>query len=121
LRARVTDPAGQALMAFIENKDRERFDTLYAALPEQMRRDMEGMDPSRLDLSQLKARLILVHGLGDDIIPYVESLGLHRAAPAGQSRLYRVKGLNHVTMGKPGLLDVLQMLSAVTALLRERA
>lgn len=121
VRHRVTDPAGEALMAFIENTDREKFDGLYAALPDRMRRDMEGMDPSRLDLSQLRARLILVHGLGDDIIPYVESLGLHRAAPKGQSRFYRVQGLNHVTMAKPGPLDAWQMLSAVTHLLQERA
>ena len=121
LDAQVTDPAGRALLAFVSNTDPERFDPLCAALPEPMRTDLDAMDVARQDLTGLLARLILVHGVDDDLIPYVESVALHRAVPAGRSRVYVVRGLNHVNMGRPGLIDAWRLLSAVTALLDERA
>jgi hypothetical protein len=120
LVAEVADPAGHALLAFCRNTDPARFDELHAALPAPMREDLAAMDVARQDLSGLHARLILVHGLDDDLIPYVESQALHRAAPPGRSRVYLVRGLNHVNMGRPGPLDAWRLLSSVTALLAER-
>ena len=120
LDAQVLDPAGRALLAFITNEDPARFDAMHDALPAPMREDLAAMDVARQDLSGLRARLILVHGVDDDLIPYAESQALHRAVPAGRSRVYLVRGLNHVNMGKPGLIDAWRLLSAVTALLAER-
>ncbi len=120
LVAQLTDPTGRALLAFVSNCDPARFDALYAALSEPMRIDIASMDVARQDLSGLRARLILVHGVDDDLIPYTESQALHRAARPGLSRLYLVRGLNHVNMGRPGPLDAWRLLSSVTALLAER-
>lgn len=116
----VVEPGARALLAFVTNTDSERFEDLHAALPERIRADLDAMDVARQDLSGLRARLVLVHGVDDDLIPYVESQALHRAAPAGLSRFYPVNGLNHVNMGRPGPLDAWRLLSAVTALLNER-
>lgn len=121
LEPQVTDPAGRALLAFITNTDPARFDERLAALPEGMRADLASMDVASQDLSGLRAHLILVHGVDDDLIPYVESQALHRAMPPGRSRVYLVRGLYHVSMGRPGVLDAWRLLSSVTALLAERA
>lgn len=116
----VAEPGARALLDLVTNTDPARFDALYAALPARIRDDIAAMDVARQDLSGLRARLVLVHGVDDDLIPYAESQALHRAAPPGQSRFYPVNGLNHVNMGRPGPLDAWRLLSAVTALLHER-
>lgn len=120
LVAELTDPGARALLTLIENTDRDAFQRLFDALPGPMREDLLAMDLSRCDVSALKARLILVHGYEDNIIPYVESLALYRRAPAGRKRLYLINGLGHVTMGKFGPLDAWGLLSSLTALLDEQ-
>jgi predicted esterase len=41
-----------------------------------MRREMDGLNPAARDLRQLEAKMILIHGRGDNIIPYTESIAL---------------------------------------------
>lgn len=120
LQAQVQDPDAQALLNLIHNTDAARFDALVEALPKAMANDLHELNVARRDLSTLRARLILVHGYEDNLIPYVQSQALHRSAPAGQSHLYLVRGLRHVTMERPGPLSIWRLLNSVSALLAER-
>ncbi|UWZ77909.1 alpha/beta hydrolase [Geoalkalibacter halelectricus] len=110
---------GLALYRFITNEDRERAPELIAALPEFLRRDIDALNLADKDLGSLRARLILIHGLDDPIIPYTESRALKKALPAGQVDLFLVRGLMHVDV-TPGLVGSWRMWRSVTALLRER-
>lgn len=120
LEARLEDPAARLLLDFVHRNSREVYEERFASLPAPMRQDLHALDVAPRDLSPLKARLILVHGLIDNLIPPVQSQRLHLAVPAGRSHLYLVGGLRHVTMVKPGPVGVWQMLRSVTDLLRER-
>lgn len=88
-----------AVYALAVNTDPARFDELYARLPPAMRADIDQLDLARHDLKSLKARLILVHGRNDNLIPYPESLALAAAVPEGQARVFLIQGvLGHVDL-----------------------
>ena len=70
-------------------------------------------------LSDLRARLILIHGRKDDMIPYTESIRFHRALADGQSGLFVVDGLLHVEL-QLGLWDKRRPVQAVHEMLKER-
>jgi hypothetical protein len=54
----------------------------------------------------LKARLILVHGRNDNLIPWPESLALAAAVPQGQARVFLIQRvLGHVDLSVSGLLS----------------
>jgi len=90
---------GRAVHAFITNRDPTRFDALFAALPASMRQDLEGLDVSRQDLGRLGARLILVHGRRDRLIPYTESQALAAAVRPQQAELFLINhALGHVDL-----------------------
>ncbi len=72
------------------------------------------------DLSGLRARLILVHGLDDDVIRYSESVALVNALPPEQTRLFLLNGLFHVVTDAR-VVDGWQLWRAIDALLAERA
>lgn len=110
---------GKALYRFIVNEDRERVPALIANLPEFLRRDIGALNLADKDLQKLQARLILIHGLDDPIIPHSESRKLKAALPAGQADLFLVRGLMHVDV-TPGIIGSWRMWRAVMALLRER-
>jgi alpha-beta hydrolase superfamily lysophospholipase len=87
------------------NDDPARFAELYARLPEGMRADIDQLDLARRDLAPLKARLILLHGRNDNLIPWTESLALAAAVPAGQARVFLIRRLlGHVDLSAPDLL-----------------
>jgi len=89
--------AGRAVYALAVNSDPARFPQLLAGLPAAMRADLERLDLARHDLSGLKARLWLVHGRNDNLIPWPESLALAAAAPAGHARVFLIQRvLGHV-------------------------
>jgi pimeloyl-ACP methyl ester carboxylesterase len=90
-------PQGRAVMALMDNTDPERVPALVAALPAAVRVEMERLDLSRRDLSRLKARLLVVHGRDDRIIPWTEGAALARAVPAGE--LILLGGLAHADLG----------------------
>jgi hypothetical protein len=83
------------------------------------------------DLGRLEARVILVHGRDDAIVPYTESIALTRALRPGQARLYIIRHiLTHVVFRPSGfftrsfwtedLPDLWRLYRAVYSLLAER-
>jgi len=110
---------GEALYAFITNRDPQRAMPLMDELPRGIRQDIVALDLADKELQQLPSRLILVHGYDDPIIPYPESRALSRAVPARQARLFLVDGLAHVDL-QPGLIGKFRLWRAVSALLAER-
>jgi pimeloyl-ACP methyl ester carboxylesterase len=118
LTVRLT-PEGRRLYDFIENRDPARAAALMARLPEAIRRDVSALNLAERDLSRLKARMILVHGYDDDIIPYTESVALAKSLPPGLAELYLVHGLQHVDL-EPRLMDKYRLWRAISNLLQER-
>jgi hypothetical protein len=121
LLPRLVEPGSRALFDLVTNTVPDLVVPLFEKIPADMRGDFLSMNLANLDLTQLKAKLILVHGYEDSLIPYTESLALYRRAPAGRKRLYLVHGLSHVNLAKPGLMDAWGLVSSVTALLREQS
>ncbi|MCH8197168.1 MAG: alpha/beta hydrolase [Proteobacteria bacterium] len=111
---------GRTVYALLANSDPDRVPALIAALPEAVRADIAALDLKRRDLSKLSARLILVHGRDDAIIPYSESKALAAAVPEGQAALYVVDSLAHVDLGAAGLIDMLILWRAAYRLLTAR-
>ncbi len=109
---------GQAVYALLANDDPERVPALIAALPQGIRADMAALDLKRRDLSRLEARLILVHGRDDPVIPAGESRALAAAAP--RASLYVPGSLAHVDLSIGGLWDALTIWRAIYRLLAER-
>lgn len=113
------------------NTDPARFPALLAGLPSAMLADLDALSLHNKDLGRLKARLLLVHGRNDNLIPYPESLALARAAPNGKARVWLINRiLGHVDLSLGHVLswqfvseklpDIWCMLRAVDALLGER-
>ena len=113
-------PEGQDVYALLANRDPERTPGLIAALPSPIRREIAALDPSGHDLAGLRARLILVHGRDDAVIPYTQSEALAAAAPAGRAALYLVDSLAHVDLRPAGFGDVVTLVQAIYDVLDER-
>jgi pimeloyl-ACP methyl ester carboxylesterase len=112
-------PEGQAVYRFISNMDPEKSQSLFAALPPAITAEAKALSPSARDLSALRARVILVHGRDDSIIPYTESVALAHALPSDRCTLLLVSGLFHVDL-KPTLGDSWQLGRAIYAVLVQR-
>lgn len=110
-------PDGEAMYALVTNRDPDRLEALLADLPDGARRELATLDLARRDLSALRARLILIHGSEDRVIPVSHSERLRDTLPQGQARLYRAGGLDHVEVS-PGFFDSWQLWRAATAMLR---
>jgi hypothetical protein len=67
----------------------------------------------------LRAKLILLHGTDDAIIPYTESMALAAAVPPRQAELFLIDGLVHVDV-RPFGLDRRAMWRAIHSLLAQR-
>ena len=102
LRAQLST-AGEAVYQFVTNADPVKAPELINGLPLALREDIAALDLAAHDLSGLKAKLILIHGRDDDIIPYTESISLAAALPHGQAHLYLLDGLHHVDRDFRGL------------------
>ena len=89
-------PDARALYALLSNQDPERVAALIDQLSPRIRAELYGIDPASQDLSQLHAHAILVHGRGDTMIPYTESVALAAALPAEQVQLFLIDGFAHV-------------------------
>ncbi|HEX2115038.1 MAG TPA: hypothetical protein VHM01_11590 [Alphaproteobacteria bacterium] len=111
-------PEGRVVVDLLSNRDPERAPALIAALPPGVRGDLEGLDLARRDLGALKARLILIHGRDDAIIPYTESVALARAVP--HSHLALLDSLAHADLGPGGLMDAVRLWRAAYTLMRQR-
>ncbi len=102
LRSYLTE-AGRSVVDLLENRNRERTPELIAGLPAEIGAEIQALNLADKDLSRLQARLILLHGTDDDIIPYVESMALVDAAPPGLSDLFLIDGLAHVDTRPAGV------------------
>lgn len=117
LTARLT-PQGGAVMALLDNRDPERVPALLAALPPAIQAEMAGLDLSRRDLSKLAARLIVIHGRDDRIVPASEGAALARAAPHGELTL--LDSLAHTDLKPGGLADAALLWRTTSRLLEHR-
>lgn len=113
-------PGGAALLELLTNTTRERVPGLLARLPEPLKAEITALNPAEQPLHRLRAHLLLLHGRGDNIIPYTESLALAESAPAGGAQLFVIEGLAHVDL-KPTSADVDILLAMMNALLDQRA
>jgi acetyl esterase/lipase len=118
LKARL-GPEGRNVYTFISNLNPQEAPKLLGSLPERIRDDIAALNLADKDLSRLKARLLLIHGYDDNIIPYSESIALANAVPGKQVRLFLGKGLMHVDI-EPGLISTWKFWRAIDALLAER-
>ncbi|MGH8532560.1 MAG: alpha/beta hydrolase [Gammaproteobacteria bacterium] len=110
---------GRQVYDFIVNRDPARSAHLLSRFPPALRMDVERLNLAARDLSRLETRFILVHGLDDPMIPYVESVALAAALPEGQSQTFLPRGLVHVNVA-PDAMDGVRMWRAIYALLSER-
>lgn len=110
---------GKKLYRFVVNQDRQRVPALIADLPSQLLSEIRALNIAGKDLSLLKARVILIHGIDDDIIPAAESKAFDRALPKEQGELFLAGGLAHVDL-QPGIRDIWTLWRGVAALLQER-
>ena len=111
---------GRALLDLLDNSDQVRTPALIDALSVAIRADMEALNLANQDLSRLRARLILLHGTDDAIIPYTESVALAASGPPGRVELFLIDGLAHVDV-RPLGLDRSAMWRAIHALLAQRS
>ncbi|MDR9438355.1 MAG: hypothetical protein RI841_02465 [Halomonas sp.] len=96
--ARRLGASGRALYALVTNQDPGRVEALIARLPPSLVRELEALDPSRRSLDSLQARLVLIHGPQDRVIPISHSRRLRDALPPGQARLFEAGALQHVSV-----------------------
>lgn len=122
---------GKAVYELAVNTDPVRFPALLAELPPAMLADLDALSLHNKDLGRLEARLLLIHGRNDNLIPYPESVALAQAAPEGKARVWLInRVLGHVDLSlghafswqfvSQVLPDIWRMLCAVDALLSER-
>jgi pimeloyl-ACP methyl ester carboxylesterase len=113
-------PGGAALMELLTNTTGERVPLLLARLPAPLRAEISALNPAEQPMRALHARLLLLHGRGDIIIPYTESVALAESVPAGRADLFIIDGLAHVDL-QPTSADVDVLMDMVDALLDQRA
>jgi fermentation-respiration switch protein FrsA (DUF1100 family) len=113
-------PDGKAVLALVENRDPDAVTRLISALPEGVRREIDGLNLALYDLSKLHCHLILVHGRRDPLVPYSESQALAAAASNARLSLFLVDELGHVDFNAVTIANAWTMWRAVDSLLAER-
>ncbi len=93
---------------------------MIAALPAAIREEIDALNLERRSLADLSARVILLHGRDDTIIPFGESRALAAALPDERVDLYLVDSMSHVDLGPAGLDDTFTFWRAIYRLLEER-
>lgn len=104
-----------ALMDLFENRDPDRSGALLRALPPSILTSLTALSPSRHDLESLGGKLILVHGLDDQIVPFTESLNLQASVP--QTDLFLVSSFTHVDPDNVDWWGYVTMMLAVDTIL----
>ena len=112
-------PDARAFYDLLTNHRPAQVPVLLDRLSARMRTELEGINPAAHDLSRLQADVILLHGRGDNLIPYTESVALADALPATQVQLFIIDGLAHVDL-RPKAHDIPKLLGAMEALLGKR-
>lgn len=113
-------PGAAALLELLTNTTPERVPLLLARLPEPLRDAITALNPAEQPMRTLHARLLLLHGRSDNVIPFTESIALAESVPEGRAKLFIIEGLAHVDL-QPTSGDVDVLLDMVEALLAERA
>lgn len=111
-------PQGKAVMALLDNTDPDRVAPLLKALPAAIRAEIDALDLGPRDLSALRARLLLVHGRDDRIVPWTQSVTLSRRVPGAELTL--LDNLAHADLRPGNLADATALWRIVTRLLEER-
>ncbi len=122
---------GRAVYELVTNTDPARTPQLMQALPPSLRDDFAALSLHDKDMRGLKARLLLVHGKNDNLIPFPESMALTQQVALGQARLFIInRVLGHVDLRLSHVLsweffsqelpDAWRLWRAVDALLAER-
>ena len=112
-------PDARALYDLIANEDPQRVATLIDKLSPRIKNELQGINPAKADLSQIKAQVILLHGRGDTMIPYTESIAIAKALPGDQVALFVIEGYAHTNV-KPKREDLPQLLAAMELLMQQR-
>lgn len=88
---------GEALATYryVTNREIGLAPGLLEQLPAPLRAEVERLDLAGKDLSRLRAKLLLVHGIDDNVIPYNQSIALYRAVPESQTDLYLLQHWAH--------------------------
>ena len=124
-------PEGQSVYRLLANTDPDETLQLISVLPRETVATIDALTLADKELRRLTARLILVHGKTDPLIPFSESMALSRAAAPSQARVFIINHvLGHVDLRFSQLLtarfwtqelpDAWRVLRAVALLLRER-
>jgi hypothetical protein len=124
-------PEGTSVYRLMTNTDPQATPSLLQALPPGALATIDALTLADKDLSRLEARLILVHGRNDPLIPFPETLALGRSVPPSQARILIINRiLGHVDVRfshawswrfwTEELPDASRLLRAVDLVLRER-
>ncbi len=113
-------PEGRSIYALLQNRDPAEVERLISVLPQRVRAEIRALDLKNLDFSDVSARILLIHGRDDKIIPYSESLALAAAAGEDKAELFLVDNLAHVDLGPGSLDDQFTLWRAAYRLLEER-
>ena len=113
-------PQGRAVLAVVDNRDPDAVAALIAALPERVRREIDGLNLAFYDLAKLRGHLILVHGRGDPMVPYSESQSLAASASGARVSLFLIDDIGHVEFNTVSAANAWTMGQAIVALLDER-
>ena len=98
LRARQTDDLGRdarSVVGLLANRDPRRFDALYAALPGEVRHDLEELSPLA-GKGRIRVPVELATGPHDKYFPPSQSYALERVAP--QRRVTVTGALDHAKL-----------------------
>ncbi len=104
LERRLT-PSGRAVARVLTRRTPGDVGLALDALPEEVQTLFRALSPIRV-MDTLRARLLLIHGIGDPAIPYTESQKLYTAA-RGRARLILLQVIGHVDPQAIGLRDAL--------------
>jgi len=113
-------PQGGTIRQLLANSDPAQVPALIAGLPEPVRSQLRALDLSNRDLGDLRARLILIHGRDDRLIPHTESIALAAALKNDRANLFIVDSVKHVELQFTGVTDIFRLWRAVSRLLGER-
>jgi hypothetical protein len=119
LAAKLRSPEAKTIYEMLNNTDPEKVPLYLAGLPPSVQADLDALNLSKRDLTQLKARMLLFHGYDDNLVPYTESLAMAEAT-GGNARTFLINGFVHVDFAQTGFTDGWRMGCAVNELLAER-
>jgi pimeloyl-ACP methyl ester carboxylesterase len=124
-------PEGMTVYRLLMNTDPDRTFDLIAELPAQSQQTIAALTLHDKDLARLKARLILIHGRNDPLIPFPESRALGKAVAPSQARVFIINRiLGHVDLALSDFIswsfwtqevpDAWRLFRATSVLLKQR-